>query len=111
MQEINNYISEQPEERRVVLSQLVSMIEAQAPDATASMKYKMPTFEREGYWVAVANQKHYVSVYTCQEDHIAGFKLKHPKVKTGKGCINFTRMDSVPYGDVVGVINNALALN
>lgn len=111
MQDINRYIEGQPEDRRVVLSHLVALIQEQAPDAEASMKYKMPTFERAGHWVAVANQKHYVSLYTCQEEYIEEFRLKHPKVKTGKGCINFTRMDSIPYGDVVRVIDCALALH
>lgn len=111
MDEIRYYINGQPEDRRVVLNHLIAMIEEHAPDAQASMRYKMPTFEREDHWIAVANQKHYISVYTCQEAHIEEFKRKHPKVKTGKGCINFTRMDGIPYNDLVSVINNALAIH
>ncbi|GGW76127.1 iron chaperone [Alteromonas halophila] len=111
MQDVSHYIEGQPEDRRLVLRQLVELIEAQAPDVSVSMKYKMPTFEREGHWIAVGNLKHCIALYTREPAHIAEFKRKHPKVKTGEGCINFTRMDSIPYKDLETVIDNALALH
>jgi len=35
-------------------------------------------------WVAIANQKHYVSLYTCGYHHIERFKQRCPRIKTGK---------------------------
>ena len=78
------------------------------PDCEETMKYKMPTFEFNGNWISVANQKKYISVYTCGEHCLKEFKKLHPKIKTGKGCINFKDSDSIPYGDLEIVIKTAL---
>jgi len=48
------------------------------------MKYKMPTYQVGDGWVAIANQKNYISLYTCGYHHIVGFKNNNPGIKTGK---------------------------
>lgn len=73
-----------------------------------SMRYKMPTYELGEGWIALANQKDYISVYTCSAEHIVNFKKKHPKIKTGKGCINFKDGDDIPLNDLKGVIKSAM---
>ena len=78
------------------------------PKAVLSMKYKMPTFTQGDGWVAVANQKNYISLYTCSAEHLEGFKMKHPKIKTGKGCINFQDRDGIPLKDLKPVIKSAM---
>ena len=35
-------------------------------------------------------------------------KKKHPKYKTGKGCINFREKDEIPEKDVKAVIRHAI---
>jgi len=79
------------------------------PTAIVDMKYKMPTYQIGDEWVAIANQKNYVSLYTCEYQHIAAFKEKHPKIKTGKGCINFKPDDVLPIKDLKAVIKHAIA--
>ena len=64
------------------------------------MKYKMPTYSVDDGWVAMASQKNYLSFYTCSFDHIAAFKDRHPKIKTGKGCINFKDSDPLQISDI-----------
>jgi uncharacterized protein YdhG (YjbR/CyaY superfamily) len=72
------------------------------------MRYKMPTYQVGDGWVALANQKHYVSLYTCGHHHIAEFKRKYPKIRTGKGCINFRDGDHIPVEELKGVIMHAI---
>ncbi len=78
------------------------------PQAVVDMKYRMPTYACGEGWVAIANQKNYVSLYTCSAAHIAKFKARHPQFKTGKGCINFREQDAIPESDVEGVIRHAM---
>jgi len=85
---IDDYVAEIPEARRDRVMSVIDLILSLYPGTRASMRYRMPTFETGSGWVSVADQKHDISLYTCAEAHIAGFKAKHPEIKTGKGCIN-----------------------
>ncbi len=58
--------------------------------------------------MALANQKHYISLYTCSAEHLAEFKSKHPDIKTGKGCINFKPGHEIPFEDVQAVVAHAI---
>lgn len=78
------------------------------PNVVESMAYKMPTYRLGDGWVALANQKQYVSLYTCRAQHLVDFKLANPSIKTGKGCINFKDSDELPEESVAGVIQLAL---
>jgi len=106
---VSEYLGSLPEERRIIVKKIIDMILELYPAADASMKYKMPTFKVGDGWVAVANQKNYVSLYTCSQNHIKAFSEKHPYIKTGKGCINFKQTDNLPLGDIQSVIKHALS--
>lgn len=87
---------------------IIKLIKSLYPEATESMKYKMPTYEYKDGWVSVANQKHYISLYTCSVQHLKTFKQKHPTIKTGKGCINFKDNDDIVLEDIRPVIISAM---
>ena len=106
--QVKAYFSRAPEKRKAHLMALHELIVGLFPSATIDMKYKMPTYQFGEGWVAVANQKSYVSLYTCGPAHIAKFKEKYPKFKTGKGCINFKESDSLPLADLKSVVRHAI---
>lgn len=106
---VEEYIENIPEERRLRVVSIIDLIKELYPNSLESMKYKMPTYELAGAWVSVANQKNYVSLYTCSAEKIEEFKGKYPRIKTGKGCINFTDKVEIPLNDVKGVINKAMS--
>ena len=62
---IETYINDVPDERKERFIKLMNLIKSLYPEADESMKYKMPTYEYEEGWVALANQKNYISLYTC----------------------------------------------
>lgn len=68
----------------------------------------MPTCKNGGTWVALANQKQYISLYTCSASHLESYKQKYPQQKTGKGCINFRDSDEIHYDDPELVIRHAI---
>lgn len=94
--------------RRNRVQALIDLILALYPQAQVSMKYKMPTFEHQEGWVAIASQKNYVSLYTCASQHIEQFKSRHPKIKTGTGCINLKDKDELPIEDLKDVVRSAM---
>ena len=106
--EVKDYISFLPPERRDRLYSVHSMIVELYPDAIIGMKYKMPTYQVGDGWVAIANQKNYISLYTCGYHHIEKFKVKYPKINTGKGCIRFKDKDPLPLKDLQMVIKHAI---
>ncbi len=106
--DIEAYLDAVPDERRKCVDSLHALIMRLYPNATADMQYKMPTYHAGDGWVAIANQKNYVSLYTCGAHHLANFKRKHPKIKTGKGCINFKPTEALPLADIEQVVRHAM---
>jgi uncharacterized protein YdhG (YjbR/CyaY superfamily) len=78
------------------------------PDAEVSMRYRMPTYTWRDGWIALGNQKDYLSIYTCGAQHLADFKVRHPNIKTGKGCIKLRDADALPLTDLKQVIHSAM---
>lgn len=106
--EVIDYIRNIPENRKTKFTQLHELIVQTYPDTKVDLSYNMPTYKVDDGWVALANQKSYVSLYTCGAHHLALFKQKHPDFKTGKGCINFRVKDELPLDDLVQVIQHAI---
>ena len=105
---VRSYLNAVPEARRARVMQLHDLILELFPTAAISMSYKMPTYRHEDGWVALANQKQHVALYTCGEHHIAPFREKYPHISTGKGCIRFRDKDSLPITALKQVIRHAM---
>jgi len=106
--EIDQYLQDIPENRLERFNSILTLVRSLYPNAILSMKHKMPTFTDGKGWVAIANQKNYISLYTCGAQHLTNFKLKHPGIKTGKGCINFQDKNEIPLKDLQSVIKSAM---
>jgi len=106
--QLEKYIENIPVERGERFNALHSLVMRLYPEADVGMDYKMPTYRVGEGWVAIANQKNYISLYTCGYHHIESFRKKHPGIKTGKGCINFRDRDDLPLMDIEQVIKHAI---
>ena len=107
-EEVQRYIDALPEERRPLFEKLQGLIMSLCPNAEVLMWYRMPTYRIKPGWVALANQKHYVSLYTNGAHHIADFKARYPRIKTGAGCINLKVIDEFPVSALRKVIRHAM---
>lgn len=105
---VESYFDQLPPTRKDKVQVLHGLILERFPDVVVNMQYNMPTYKYAEGWVAVANQKNYVSLYTCSAMHLERFKLQNPVIKTGKGCINFRERDEIPIEDVRDVIEHAI---
>ena len=105
---VQEYFDSVPPARRGQIIELHNLIIDLYPHAWVDMHFKMPTYHSGDAWVALANQKNYISIYTCDAHHLAEFKEKHPGIKTGKGCINFQIGAKIPLTDLKQVIKYAM---
>ncbi|WP_159435985.1 DUF1801 domain-containing protein [Microbulbifer donghaiensis] len=103
------YISLLPPQRSERIQALHQFIVKLFPKAQVSLKYKMPTYEVDSGWVAVASQKHYVSLYTCAREHIQSYIDIHPDTKCGTGCLNFRDSDEIAWADLKPVLSSAFS--
>ena len=105
---VDAYIQAIPAQRAERFARLHELILSLYPEAEVDMRYRMPSYRLGDGWVALANQKHYLSLYTCASAHIAEFKASHSDIKTGKGCINFRDRDPLPLEDITKVVRHAI---
>lgn len=96
--------------RQERLTRLRNKILALASGIDESMKYKMPTYEINGKWVAMANQKQYVAVYFCCADLVAPIRKAHPELSIGVGCVRVKDSQSVPEDLLIQSVARALAV-
>ena len=108
MNEVDHYIKSIPPQRHARFMSIHKLIMQLYPDAAVDMSYRMPTYRIGGTWVALANQKQYISLYTCSASHLESYKQKYPKQKTGKGCINFRDSDEIHHDEIEAVIRHAI---
>lgn len=85
---IEKYISSFPEETQVLLRLVRKAIKEEAPNATETIRYAIPTFKLNGNLVHYAAYKNHIGFYPGSEalivfkDQIAGFK-------NAKGSVQF----------------------
>lgn len=108
MNEVDDYIKSIPPQRGDRFKSIHKLIMQRYPDATVDMSYRMPTCRISDTWVALANQKQYISLYTCSASHLESYKQKYPQQKMGKGCINFRDSDEIHYENLELVIRHAI---
>lgn len=102
------YLEAVPADRKPLVERLHGLILDLFPEVDVDLSYRMPTYRFGEGWVALANQKRYVSLYTCGAHHLVEFKKAYPEIKTGKGCINFNPRDDFDDAIVREVIRHAI---
>lgn len=85
---IDTYISSQPEEVRGLLEQVRNLIHEQAPEATEDIKYGIPTFILNGNLVHFAAFKHHIGLYPTPSG-LVEFAEELAPYKAGKGSVQF----------------------
>jgi len=107
-EQVQAYLDAVPEDRKPLFEALHALILSLYPDAEVTLSYRMPTYKAKSGWVALGYRKDGVSLYTCGAHHLAAFRARHPKIKTGTGCINFRTGDPLPLPALKQVIRHAI---
>jgi uncharacterized protein YdhG (YjbR/CyaY superfamily) len=107
--EIQDYIDSVQDERRILFLKLHELVFKLFPEVKIKISYQMPFYTTTKGWLFLGYWKQGVSLHVGYLDELDNFRLKHPKIKTGKGSINLKLTDEIPWKDVGLVINKALS--
>ncbi|HMD60206.1 MAG TPA: DUF1801 domain-containing protein [Opitutaceae bacterium] len=91
---IAKYVAELPPERRSVIKALDKIVRTAAPDAVASMRYGMPTYDLKSRFVAFNAQRNYFSFYADPEV-VERHRAELKGLDCGKSCIRFRKAADV----------------
>jgi len=87
--DIDAYIAEFPAETQRVLQKMRELIRANAPDATETISYAIPTFDLNGrHLVHFAGYPRHIGFYPIPTG-MEAFKEELSHYKTGKGSVQF----------------------
>ena len=101
--DLKAYISEFPEEIRVILEQIRETIQKAAPEAKEAIKYGMPTFILNGNLVHFAAYKNHIGFYPAPNG-IDAFIDELAVYRTGKGTIQFPIDKPIPFDLITKVV-------
>jgi hypothetical protein len=106
------YLDSLPAARRTEIERVWGLVRERIPDGyTEEIGAKFISFKAGADWyVALANQKNYISLYLIPLYVFPEMKAKldaaaSKKLKCGKSCINFQRAEELPLeviGEIVG---------
>ena len=93
---IDEYIAEFPPETQAVLQEMRTLIRENAPDATETISYSIPTFDLNGtHVVHFAGYAHHVGFYPTGKG-AAQFAEELSAFKGGKGSVQFPLGEPLP---------------
>ena len=72
------------------------------------MNYGMPYYELNGHLCAFASQKNYISLYLMNTPVLQRNLELFGKLKIGKGCVRFKKLEDLPIDAVVKVIRESI---
>jgi uncharacterized protein YdhG (YjbR/CyaY superfamily) len=104
---VDEYLKEQPDDRRAVLARLRKLIRAALPSAKESMQYGMATYAVGENLCALAAQKNYFALYLLDAPVVARYKPELGKVSVGKGCIRFKKVEDLSLEKVEEMLKEA----
>jgi uncharacterized protein YdhG (YjbR/CyaY superfamily) len=86
---IDEYVAEFPPETRAVLEEVRALIRAEAPEATETISYAIPTFDLGGrHLVHFAGYDKHIGFYPGARG-VAAFKEELTGFKSAKGSVQF----------------------
>jgi len=95
----DKYYASLEHDRKQALESLRSLIFKTIPEIKETMRYNMPTFEVDDVVVAMASQKHYMSLYLDVE-FVEKYKNELSHLNCGKSCVRFKRLSDLPLGTI-----------
>ena len=103
----SDYLNQLAPDRREMFMKIRELIHEEIPQAEETMRYNMPTYEVDEVVLAVASQKHHMSLYMDTElvaRH--GEALGH--LNCGKSCIRFKNLEELPQGTIRQIIRETV---
>jgi len=101
---VNNYISQFPQETQKIMQEIRNLIKKIAPDSEENISYGMPAYKTNSKpLVYFAGYKHHIGFYAAPNAHEA-FKTELSEFKQGKGSVQFPLNQPMPYNLIIKMI-------
>jgi len=101
---VNNYISQFPQETQKIMQEIRNLIKKIAPDSEENISYGMPAYKTNSKpLVYFAGYKHHIGFYATPNAHEA-FKTELSEFKQGKGSVQFPLNQPMPYNLIIKMI-------
>jgi uncharacterized protein YdhG (YjbR/CyaY superfamily) len=108
---VEEYLLEVPDDKRVALEELRKTISSVLPKAEEYISYGMPTFRYNGPLVSYAAFKKHCSLFPWNASLINKFNAELKDFKTSKGTIQFTIDKPLPAALVKKLIKERMKEN
>ena len=103
----DNYFKTLSQDRKNNLETLRALILEVAPGIKETMRYNMPTYEFDEVVVAMASQKHYMSLY-LDVDLVDKYKNELSHLNCGKSCVRFKNINDLPLDTIKAILTETL---
>lgn len=107
---MDEYIENFPKDVQTILQKIRNTIQKEAPDATETISYGIPTFVQNGSLVHFAAYAKHIGFYALPSGNIA-FQKEISKYKFGKGSIQFPLNEPIPYVLIKKIVKFRIAEN
>lgn len=108
---VDEYIQFFPADIQAILTQIRSIIKAQAPGAAESISYGMPAYKTQGRpLVYFAAFKTHIGFYATPTGH-AAFEKELAVYKQGKGSVQFPIKQPIPFDLIAEIVAFRVAEN
>jgi uncharacterized protein YdhG (YjbR/CyaY superfamily) len=107
---IDHYISSFPPDIQETLQNIRKVVRQAAPDAVEKISYQMPTFAQQGNVVHFAAFKNHIGFYPAPSG-IIEFDQELAPYKAGKGTIQFSLGQPIPYDLITKIVKFRVAEN
>lgn len=104
-QDVDEYMAQLPDDRRVVMERLRSTIRSAAPDATEVISYNMPAFRLDGrFLVSYEAFKRHYSLFPWNDGMVEELGPEMKPYAVGKGTIRFPADKPIPFELVTRIV-------
>jgi uncharacterized protein YdhG (YjbR/CyaY superfamily) len=105
------YLAAVPAEQLPLINHIRHLIQKNAPSLRESIRYGMLAYEDHGGLLALAAQKHYVSLYVLATQALTDMATELHHIDHGKGCLRFKRLNDFPTDTIAKLLRHALTLS
>jgi len=107
---VDDYISSFPEEVRLKLNQIRSLIKRLVPEVEESISYGMPSYKYRGILTYFSAYKNHIGMFAVPDLH-PDFVEKFKPYKTGRGSVQFPLKNPLPLDFIEEIIKFRLKDN
>jgi uncharacterized protein YdhG (YjbR/CyaY superfamily) len=104
---IGDYFENLAPDRKEALVKLRGLNFEVSPEINETMRYNMPTYEMDEIVVAMASQKHYISIYLDVE-LVEKYKGELSHLNCGKSCVRFKKLDNLPLDTIKTILKETI---